>query len=211
MQVLSKSFQENTFEGEIKTENDFKYQFFSVEENRVSLILYVDDFEVCNPLGTSRKKHKVTAVYWVLGNIPVQLRSTLTSIYLAILCKAEDTKQFGFQRVLEPLLTDIQSLEKDGLFVPALGKAIKGTVVSVVADNLGAHSLAGFVESFAGSYICRFCVGERSKFQSNEVRSGSFHQRTKDQHTLHVQTAVSSPDHPHCYGVKKTVCIVRKT
>lgn len=168
VQVLSKSFQENTFEGEKKTENDFKYQtfrdgshyqnkFFSVEENRVSLILYIDDFEVCNPLGTSQKKHKVTAVYWVLGNIPVQLRSTLTSIYLAILCKAEDTKQFGFQRVLEPLLTDIQSLEKDGLFVPALGKAIKGTVVSVVADNLGAHSVAGFVKSFAGSYICVLC------------------------------------------------------
>lgn len=178
VQVLSKSFQENTFEGENKSENDFKYQtfrdgshykkneFFSVEENRVSLILYIDDFEVCNPLGTCRKKPKVTAVYWVLGNIPVQLRSTLTSIYLAILCKAEDTKQFGFQRVLEPLLTDIQSLEKDGLFVPALGKAIKGTVVSVVADNLGAHSVAGFVESFAGSYVCRFCVGERS----NEVQ-----------------------------------------
>ncbi|KAL3987735.1 hypothetical protein ACER0C_014850 [Sarotherodon galilaeus] len=51
----------------------------------------------------------------------------------------------------------------------SLGKAIKGTVVSVVADNLGAHSVAGFVESFAGSYICRFCVGERSKFQSNEL------------------------------------------
>lgn len=54
---------------EKKNENDFKYQtfrdgshyqnneFFSVEENRVSLILYIDDFEVCNPLGTSRKKH----------------------------------------------------------------------------------------------------------------------------------------------------------
>ena len=222
VQVLSKSFQENTFEGENKSENDFKYQtfrdgshyqkneFFSAEENRVSLILYIDDFEVCNPLGTSRKKHKVTAVYWVLGNIPVQLRSTLTSIYLAILCKAEHTKQFGFQRVLEPLLTDIQSLEKDGLFVPVLGKAIKGTVVSVVADNLGAHSVAGFVESFAGSYVCRFCVGERSKFQSDEVRSGSFHQRTKDQHTLHVQTAVSSPDLTHCYGVKKQCALSEK-
>ena len=72
-----------------------KMFFFSVEEDRYSLILYIDDFEVCNPLGTSRKKHKVTAVYWVLGNIPAQFRSTLASIYLTILCKAEDTKQFG--------------------------------------------------------------------------------------------------------------------
>lgn len=90
--------------------------FLSVQEDRVSLVLYIDDFEVCNPLGTSRNKHKVTAVYWLLANIPGHLRSTLASISLAIPCKAEDTKQFGFHSILEPLLTDIQSLEKDVLF-----------------------------------------------------------------------------------------------
>lgn len=93
-------------------------------QRSVSLILYIDDFEVCNPPGISEKKHKITAVYWVFGNIPVHLRSTLASISLEILCNAEDTKQFGFHSVLEPLLTDIQSLEKDGLFVPEIGKAI---------------------------------------------------------------------------------------
>ena len=35
----------------------------------ISLILYVDDFEICNPLGTSRKKHKICAIYWILGNL----------------------------------------------------------------------------------------------------------------------------------------------
>lgn len=158
-------------------------------------------------LGHPEKKHKVTAVYWVLGNIPVHLRSTLTSIYLAILCKAEDTKQFGFRGVLEPLLIDFQSLEKDGLFVPGLGKVIKGTVVSVVAGNLGAHSVAGFVKYFTGSYICWFCLGERSEFQSKEVRCECFQRRTKEQHTLHVQMAVPSPNRTPCYGVKK-LCIV---
>lgn len=44
--------------------------FLSGEELRRSLLLYCDDFEVCNPLGTSRKKHKVTGVYWVLAGIP---------------------------------------------------------------------------------------------------------------------------------------------
>lgn len=121
-----------------------------MQEDRDSLILYIADFEKGNPRGTTRKKHKVTAVYWVFANIPVHLRSTLASISLAILCKAEDTKQFGFHSILEPLLTDLQSLEKDGLVVPVIGKAIKGTVVGVVADNVGAHSVAGFVESFPG-------------------------------------------------------------
>lgn len=51
--------------------------FLSGEELRLSLLLYSDDFEICNPLGTSRKKHKVTGVYWVLADIPTVLRSTL--------------------------------------------------------------------------------------------------------------------------------------
>lgn len=49
--------------------------------------------------------------------------------------------------MLEPLLKDITSLEEDGLYIPSLGKRLKGTVFCVVADNLGAHSIGGFVES----------------------------------------------------------------
>lgn len=45
-----------------------------------------------------------------------------------------------------------------------LGKGIKGTVVSVVVDNLRAHSMAGFVESLIGPYVCQFCVGERFNY-----------------------------------------------
>lgn len=75
-------------------------QFLSGEEFRLSLLLYCDDFEICNPLGTSRKKHKVTGVYWVLADIPSTLRSTLSSIYLAVLCKADDVKKFGYPWVL---------------------------------------------------------------------------------------------------------------
>lgn len=42
------------------------------------------------------------------------------------------------------------------------------------------------------------------------MRSGSFHQRTKAQHTLHVQTAMSSPDHTPCSGVKKQCALSEK-
>lgn len=53
----------------------------------VSITLYIDDFEICNPLGTSRKKHKVCGIYWVLANLPKRYKSSLSSIYLALLCK----------------------------------------------------------------------------------------------------------------------------
>nr|XP_023651070.1 uncharacterized protein LOC111835233 isoform X1 [Paramormyrops kingsleyae]XP_023651071.1 uncharacterized protein LOC111835233 isoform X1 [Paramormyrops kingsleyae] len=173
----------------------------SGDDERICLILYIDDFEVCNPLGTSRKKHKITAVYWVLANIRSILRSSLTSIYLAVLCKANDAKKYGFSQVLEPLLTDLKSLEEDGVFVSSLGRFIKGTVFCVIADNLGAHAVGGFLENFTGSHICRFCTGERSQFQKSEVRSGAFSPRTKQEHELHVQTALSTST--SCYGVKR--------
>lgn len=44
--------------------------FWSQDELRISLTLYIDDFEVCNPLGTSCKKHKLCGVYWILNNLP---------------------------------------------------------------------------------------------------------------------------------------------
>ena len=112
--------------------------------------------------------------------------------------------------MLEPLLTDLSTLERDGLFVPGLGKVLKGTVVCVVADNLGAHSVAGFVESFSGSYACRFCLAERSEYQSREVRSLYFQQRTEEQHAVHVQTALTSLKKSPCYGVKNQCALSEK-
>lgn len=182
--------------------------FLSGEELRLSLLLYCDDFEICNPLGTSRKKHKVTGVYWVFADIPSVLRSTLSSIYLAVLCKAGDIKEFGYSKVLEPLLSDLKSLEENGIFVPCLGKIIKGTVFSVIADNLGAHSVGGFVESFSGSYSCRFCVGERSQFQELEVRAGAFPSRTKQQYQVDIEAALAGNTHSH--GVKRQCAITER-
>ncbi|XP_028298400.1 uncharacterized protein LOC114460675 [Gouania willdenowi] len=133
-------------------------KFLNNEELRISICLYVDDFETCNPLGTSRKKHKLCAVYWLLSNLPPGSHSSLSSIYLAVLCKSNDVKTCGFDKVLEPLLKDLKTLEDHGVYVPLLGTSLKGTVHSVVADNLGAHSISGFIECFSGDYFCRFLL-----------------------------------------------------
>lgn len=37
------------------------------------------------------------------------------------------------------------------MYVPLLGKSRKGTEPCVVADNFGAHSIAGFTETFSGN------------------------------------------------------------
>lgn len=86
-------------------------------------------------------------------------------------------------------LHDLSILEKDGIFVHLLETFLKGTVYCVVADNLAAHGIAGFVESFSAEFFCRFCVGKSSDVQAKEVWSGAFNLRDKDLHKDHVKTA----------------------
>ncbi|XP_030248211.1 uncharacterized protein LOC115566456 isoform X2 [Sparus aurata] len=202
----STGYIKSIFDGKFYKQKDF----YAGEDKRLSIILYVDDFEVCNPLGTSRKKHKITAIYWVLANLQSELQSELTSINLALLCKAVDVKQFEYKVVLEPLLKDLCILEQEGVFIPSAGKSIKGTVHCVAADNLGAHSISGLVESFTGPYICRFCLGHSSKYQAHEVRGGAFPPRTKEDHSLHVQTVKENLSLTHSFGVKRSCPLTDK-
>lgn len=118
-------------------------------------------------------------MYWVIANLPIKYRSSLQSIYLAVLCNSNDVKTFGYEKILEPLIKDIQILENQGLFIQRLGASVKGTVLFVSADNLVAHSLAGFQESFTVDKFCRFCLASRSDIQTTEVRGGLFPLRTK--------------------------------
>lgn len=142
--------------------------------------------------------------------MPSQYRSVLTSIYLATLCKANDAKEFGYERILEPLLQDLCVLEKQGLFLSSVGKFVRGSVLCVVADNLGAHSISGLVESFSGPYICRFCLGHHSDFQKKEVQSGEFPLRTKESYRAHVDSVKSDTTLLHAFGVKKACPLTEK-
>lgn len=127
-------------------------------ELKLSLLLYIDDIEVANPLGTSRKIHKLCSVYWVLADLPSKYRSALHVIQLAVLCKVPDLQRCGYDRVLGPLLRDICTLERDGVFIESLGQSVKSTVLCVVSDNLAAHGLAGFLESFRAEYVLEYVL-----------------------------------------------------
>lgn len=57
----------------------------------------VDDPEIVNPVGTSRKTHKLCAVFCFLANIPAQYRSSLHVIQLALLCKVTDVNSCNWE------------------------------------------------------------------------------------------------------------------
>lgn len=184
-------------------------QLLSSENLSVALRLYIDDFEVCNPLGTSRKKHKICAVYWVLSNLPIRYRSSVQSMYLACLSYSSDVKKYGYSAILEPLLKDIEVLEKEGIYVQKLGENIRGTVLYVSADNLGAHSLGGFQENFNVDKFCRFCLASRSKISIHEVSDGVFPLRTTEAHENILLQLNKGADLVSVDGVKSD-CVINR-
>lgn len=119
----------------------------------------MDDFEICNPLGSHAEVYKICALYFSIPCLPLQIESKLDKIFFAQLCYSEDRKQFGNEKVFCILLSDLLDLEKDGLFINVENKEIrvKFCVASIIGDNLALHSMLGFNESFSSSYFCRFC------------------------------------------------------
>lgn len=75
----------------------------SRDEFTVVLTLYLDDFEIANPLETSKVKHKICAVYWVIANIAAKYRSTLNSIQLALLCNTSTINSMAMREFCDLL------------------------------------------------------------------------------------------------------------
>lgn len=91
------------------------------------------------------------------------------------------------------------------MFISQLNECIKGTVSCIIADNLGVHGLAGFVESFSAEYICRFCTAKKSEIKS--VTAGVFEHRTPELHEAHLKRALETAS-AWCCGVKLD-CILK--
>ena len=152
--------------------------FFQENHNALKIALYQDAFEVCNPLGSSKKKHKIIAVYLTLLNFRPHLRSNIDQILLAHLCKEKDFKYFGKNQIFKPLIDDTKELELHGINVGEESYPVKGTVCIIAGDNLGSHGIGGFVENFSrAKYWCRWCLLTSDQFHQNPCSVGQ--ERTK--------------------------------
>lgn len=114
--------------------------------------------------------------------------SALHVMQLACLARYADVKKFSIEKFLQPLLEDLAFLEKTGVFVEALGNTIEGSVTALLADNLAAQGIGGFVESFGPNVMhpYRFCTATSCDIQSNSKHAFEFVRRSADDHNLHV-------------------------
>ena len=124
---------------------------------RIHIILYLDAFEIVNPLGSARSKYKLMAVYYTLGNLHTFSRSKLNAMQLVLLCKEKCISVHNQEQLFAPLISDLKKLETAGVDI-GLEERVKGTVVSITDDNLGQHWIGGFTTNFTSAlYVCRYC------------------------------------------------------
>lgn len=133
-------------------------ELFQAHPNSLQIEMGTDEFEVCDNLGSKATLHKIYPVYFVIKNIAPQHRSKLNNIFIVALCNSDDlkTKYTDVNDIWRVIVRDISHLE-NGIYV-GNGLTLKGTLVNLLSDNLGANGALGFVENFSKShYYCRFC------------------------------------------------------
>lgn len=121
----------------------------------IPVIIYFDDFEILNPLGSHSGQEKIGGLYIKILALPEHLNSKLSTIFLAMLFFTEDRKKFGNEKIFKKLIEKLNVLQNQGITLN--GKIIKIVPCMVGGDNLGINSILGFVESFKSNCFCRFC------------------------------------------------------
>lgn len=81
----------NYSDGEINANSSYKD-----DKMFIKIHLYSDEVEICNPIGSRKTVHKLSAFYFLVGNIETKHWSSLTNIHLALLCKLKIVKTVGY-------------------------------------------------------------------------------------------------------------------
>jgi hypothetical protein len=155
----------------------------------INFILYYDDLEVCNPLGSGKGKHKLAVFYIQLANIPAKFRSSLSSIYPLAIARTHDLRHSAFHNsslLLADFMDTINKLHS-GLDIIFQGNELplrmQGRLLFLCGDSLASNFLGGFKEGFHCNVhrCCRTCTGTNEEMRSHH-ESSHFNERTLVEH-----------------------------
>ena len=138
------------------------------------LIMYFDDYENNNPLGSHKGLCKTGAVYISIPALPPQYQAKIENIFLFILFNTIDRKVFKNKIIFTKAVEELNYLMEYGIEIKlACGlKRIYFKLVLFIGDNLGLHSILGLTESFKANVFCHHCLvtqtGKNKMFLENE-------------------------------------------
>ena len=87
------------------------------------------------PLGSAKKKHKIFADYYSLGNLHSSVRSAIDTMQFVLLCKETDFKKqkdSGPVKLFQHLIKDLKKLENEGVYLGDKWGRKRGTVAFIL-------------------------------------------------------------------------------
>jgi len=127
----------------------------------IPYFMYIDDFEINNPLGSHASVQSLAAIYY---SFPLLDQSKLNNIHLAALIKTVNMKEFGNNLSLQKLIDELNDIEVNGISIctPEGNKQVHFILGLFIGDNLALNSISEFSKSFSANYFCRFCTAHKS-------------------------------------------------
>ncbi|XP_068707636.1 uncharacterized protein [Montipora foliosa] len=150
-----------------------EHPLFGTDPYALQVIVYFDELEVCNPLGSRATKHKIGAFYYTLGNIQPQNRSHMNAIQLLGLVHNKHIKKYGIEPILEAFLTDLDLLEMDEGYdfcIRGELRTFRGSVAFCSGDNLGSQLLGGYKQGSQSYRKCRECMRNSEELEAHNKR-----------------------------------------
>lgn len=113
------------------------HHLFSNKPDALQIILYTEDIEICNPVGSCTSKNKLLMVYYTLGYITPKYRSKLVAVRLLAIAKSADLCHPGVDVILNRIKEDLDKLYSGvEIQTPSGKKTVYGAVVSLCGDTL---------------------------------------------------------------------------
>lgn len=146
-----------------------KMKNFSNDQIVIPFVLYFDDFEVNNPLGSHAGNDSICAIYYSFPTLPQHLLSSLKYIFVAGFIKSKYIKEQGNSACFYKIIEDIKFLEENGINICSANaiKKVYFILGLVLGDNLGMKSIFGFTKSFNCDKYCRLCCRSKADMQND--------------------------------------------
>lgn len=149
------------FQGSVWKENERNFD----DKLVLPLLVYCDEFEINNPLGTRAGLKKLGAIYYTIPCIPFIFSSKLENIFLFQLYYNHDYSVLGNSITFNEMINQITSLFNNGIDIQVCGQSqrVYFQLSFIIGDNLGVHNILGFQRSFNAHYSCRICIASKEE------------------------------------------------
>ena len=129
----------------------------------IGIMLYSDEIELCNPIGSSKKKHKLVMFYYTLINMYQWWRSHSDNIQLLLIVRSSDFKM-NLKNILQLFVEEIKKVKQFSWKIGQRDYCFR--VCLIYGDNLGSRSIGGFSEKiFKQCYLQLLSISIRIRWQ----------------------------------------------